>query len=163
MDKQTNIDILYNISLDRLDTQIKRIDGIDAKIGMTFGLSNGITVALVAFTAFLSPPIPLLVLVFATLTATAYIATLIVLFLAYKSGRWYFNPRLEKLRNICTNTKYKAYSEIIKKWVADECIRSFQKNRQPILDKANLADKALYALSAQGLCLIASLISYLFS
>ena len=86
MDKQTNIDILYNISLDRLDTQIKRIDGIDTKIGMTFGLSNGIIAALVAFIAFLIPPIPLLVLVFATLTAAAYIATLIILFLAYKGG-----------------------------------------------------------------------------
>lgn len=163
MEQRTNIDILYYIALDRLNAQIKRMDGIDVKIGVTFGLANGVIAALVAFAAFLTHPVSRLVLVFATLSAVAYIITLILLFFAYRWGKWSFKPNLERLRKICTSHKYRGYPDIVKEWIAEECIRSFGSNRQPLLNKVNLANLALISLSAQGLLLTASFISYLYN
>ena len=53
--------------------------------------------------------------------------------------------------------------EEIKEWIADECILSFGWNSKPITNKVRHANRALIALSVQGLFLAASYISYLFS
>ena len=163
MERRINIDILYQIAVNRLDTQIKRIDGVDYKIGITFGLTNGIIAALVAFIAFSTRPVSQLELIFATLTAVAYAITLVCLFFAYRGGKWSFRPELETLKSICVDPKYRDYPEIVKKWIADECIRSIERNRQPLINKAKLSDLALIALSAQGLFLVISILSYLFN
>lgn len=163
MEKRTDIDILYQITIDRLNTQIKRMDGIDTKIGMIFGLTNGITATLVVFMTFLPRPVSQLVLIFTTLTAVAYVVTLVFLFFAYRWGRWSFNPEIKTLKDICTDPQYHDYPEIVKEWVADECIRSIETNRQPITKKVQLANRALIVLSTQGLFLTASFISYLFN
>ena len=163
MEKRTNIDILYQIAIDRLDAQIKRMDGIDTKIGMTFGLTNGITAALAAFIAFLPRSVSELVLIFATLTAVAYLVTLVFLYFAYRWGKWSFNPEINTLKGICTASQYHDYPEIVKEWVANECIRSLESNRQPITKKVRLANRALITLSVQGLFLTICFISYLFN
>ena len=163
MEKRTNIDILYQIAIDRLDAQIKRINGIDTKIGMTFGLTNGITAALVVFIVFLPRPISQSVLTLTILTGVAYAVTLSFLFFAYRWGRWSFNPDVTRLKAICTDPKYHDYPHLIKEWVAVECMRSLESNRQPLTNKVRLANKALITLSAQGLLLAVSLITYLFT
>lgn len=161
MEKQTNIDILYQIAVDRLDAQLKRVDGIDAKIGMTFGLTNGITAALVAFITFIPHPVPQLVLIFAILTALAYLVTLILLFFAYRCSRWGFKPDVKTLKDICTDPKYHDYPEIVKQWVANQCISSFEWNSRLMTIKVRRAYRALGTVSAQGLFLVASCICYL--
>ena len=159
-----NIDVLYQIAIDRLDAQIKRIDGIDAnKIGMTFGLTNGITASLVAFITFIPRPVPQLVVIFATLAAIAYVVTLVFLFFAYRRGEWSFRPELKTLKNICTDPKYHDYPQIVKEWVAVECILSIERNSQPLTNKAKLADRPLVTLSIQGLFLAVAFVSYLFN
>lgn len=163
MEKQTNIDILYHIAIDRLATQIKSIDSIDTKIGVTFGLTNGITAALAAFITFLTRPVPQVVWIFATLTAVAYVVTLVLLFFAYRYSGWSFRPELERLRKICTDPKYQNYAEVVKKWVAVECIRSFKRNSQSLANKVKLSNHALCALSFQGLFLAVSCLRYLFN
>ena len=165
MEKQTSIDILYQMAIDRLNAQIHRIDGIDSKIGITFGLTNAITATLVAFMAFAtnpSEPFSKLVLSFLILTILSYVITLAILFFAYHHGMWSFRPEMKTLQDICINPKYHDYSPIIKEWVADECIDSISYNRDRIIKKAKLADKALITLSAQVLFLVISFISHLF-
>lgn len=159
--EEKNIDILYQIALDRLDAQIKRVDGIDQKIGVTFGLTNGITAALVIFITSISRPVPQLVSIFVTLTAVAYLVTLLLLFFAYRYSRWSFKPDVKTLKDICTTPKYHDYPEIVKEWVANQCIRSLEWNNRPITNKLRRAYRALVAMSAQGLFLAASCVCYL--
>lgn len=161
MERRTNINILYEIAIDRLNTQIKTIDGIDNKIGITFGLANGITASLIAFVALITKPVPQLTLIFVILSFIAYVITLFLLFFAYKYERWSFNPHLKTLRDICTDPKYHDYPDIIKGWVADNCIISLELNRQPITMRLRRAYRALISISSQGLFLAASCIFYL--
>lgn len=163
MEKRTNIDILYQIAINRLDAQIKSIDSIDTKIGITFGLTNGITAALVAFVTFLPRPVSQLVLISVTLTAFAYLVTIVLLFFAYRYSGWSFRPDVKKLREIYTDPRFHEYPDIVKEWVADECIRSLEINSQSLINKVKLSNHALRALSAQGLLLAISCIFYLFN
>ena len=163
MEERTNIDIIYRIAINRLDAQIKRVDGIDYKIGVTFGLTNGITAVLVAFITFIPHPVPLLALIFTILTIVAYFVILGFLYYAYSWGKWSSRPELKRLRDICTSPQYRDYPEIIKEWIADECIRSFESNSKPISNKVKLANSALKVLPVQVLFLVVSFISYLFT
>jgi len=163
MEERTNIDILYEIAIERLDAQIKRIDGVDNKIGVTFGLTNAIVAALVAFIVLLPPPVPRLVSILATLSACSYLVTLIFLFFAYRSRGWSFRPDIKRLREICTDPKYHDYPHLVKEWIANQCVRSLEWNSQPLVNKVLLSNNTLYPLSAQGLFLVASFICYLFN
>ncbi|MFC1908969.1 hypothetical protein ACFLXD_03820 [Chloroflexota bacterium] len=161
MESKTNIDTLYQIAIDRLSAQVKTIDGIDTKIGVTFGLASGLVAALVAFVTSISKPIHELVIIFIILSACAYAATLVLLYIAYGYKKWSFNPHVKTLRDICTNPKYRDYPDIVKVWVADNCIISIESNRQPITIKLKRASRAIISVSAQGLFLVASCIFYL--
>ena len=161
MEERTNIDILYQTAIDRLDAQLKRVDGADIKIGAMFGISNGITAALVSFITSIPRPVPQLVVIFATLAAIAYVVTLVFLFFAYRWGRWSFNPEIKTLKNICTDPQYHDYPDIVKQWVAGECIRSLEGNIRPLTNKTRRAYRAIGTVSAQGLFLAASCICYL--
>lgn len=162
MERRTNIDILYETAIDRLSAQVKTIDGIDTKIGVTFGLASGLVAALTVFVTSIPKPIHKLVLIFIILSACAYAATLVLLYIAYKYERWSFNPHVKTLRDVCTNPKYHDYPDIVKVWVADNCIISLESNRQPITIKLRRAARALKSVSVQGLFLAASCIFYLF-
>lgn len=159
----TSIDILYKMAVERLNTQIKTIDGIDHKIGVTFTLANVITAAAAAFITQIPRPVPQLVIIFIVLSAVAYITTLLFLFLAYKYSRWSFNPKMRILQDICTNPNYNADTDSVKKWVANTCIKSIELNRNPIAIKLRRAYRALISVSAQGLFLAVSYSCYLFN
>lgn len=163
MQTETNIDILYQMAIDRLNDQFKRIDGADSKIGVTFGLTNGLAAALIAFITLCPSQLTTAVLIFAILSSLAYITTLILLFIAYRKSNWSFRPDVKTLRGICTSPEYQNYPEIVKKWVADECILSINRNNRLIAIKLRRAYRALVALSAQGLLLAASCVFYLLS
>lgn len=159
--KQTNIDILYQMVIDRLDAQIKRVDGADTKIGVIFVITNTITAALASFMTLIPKPIPLVVLIFAILAATAYVVTLSFLFTAYWKYRWSYNPDIKTLRDVCADPKYRHHTNIVKRWVVNECIRSFEWNSRPLIMKVRQSYRALIAVSAQGLLLAAAFVSYL--
>jgi hypothetical protein len=164
MQKQANsVDILCDLALDRLDAQLKRIDGMDTKIGVTFGLTNGIIAALAAFITLIPHPLSEVTFIFGILAAVAYVVTLVFLFFAYRWGRWSFRPDLSTLRKICTDPQYHDYPDIVKEWIANECIRSLETNKQPTINKAWYAYLALVSLSAQGVFLAASILGYFFN
>ena len=163
MENKTNIDILYELAVERLSAQVKSIDGADTKIGVIFGLTNGLIAALGAFILNINSPITCSTIVFTLLTSVSYVIVLVLLYFAYRWGKWVFNPDLEALKNICTDPQYQNYPHVVKEWVADECIYSLEKNKQPLHNKIQLANSALITLSVQGIFLTASFISYFFN
>ena len=161
MEKRTNTDILYEIAIERLNEQIKTIDGIDNKIGITFGLANGIIAALIAFIALIKLPVSQPVIIVIGLSIFAYLITLVFLFYAYRFSKWSYNPNVKILKEFCFDPKYKEYPDIIKSWVADNCIISIELNRESIKEKLTLAYIALISVSAQGIFLAISCFIYL--
>ena len=160
-DVHMSIDVLYEVALDRLDAQIRRIDGIDHRLGMTFGLANGILAALVAFMVFATPPIPQTVLIFTRVSAASYGVSLFFLCFAYLRYRlWSFRPDPSKLRSICGDPTYLNYPNIVKDWVAKECIKSTKWNGPRITRKVKHSFGALVATSVEGGFLAASAIVY---
>jgi len=156
MEKQTSIDILYDVAIEKLQNQIKRIDGADAKIGIIFGLTNGLTAALGAFIFLLQYSITWIVFIFIVLSGVSYIFTLILLYFAYRWGKWSFRPDIERLRDICTSSEYRYFPDVVKEWIADECILSINTNQDSLSRKVKIANNALKILSAQGLFLVVS-------
>lgn len=163
MEENTNSDILYEIAIDRLNAQIKTIDGIDQKIGVTFGLANGITAALIALIAFMQKPIQQSVLAFIGLSIAMYLCTLVLLFFAYRYSKWSFNPNIKVLKTYCNKEEYQNYPQIIKNWIADNCIISIEENRLNISSKLKLAYFALISMAAQGIFLSISCFLYISS
>ena len=160
MDKQSSIDVLYDIAIERLQNQIKRIDGADTKIGIIFGLTNGLAAALGAFVVLLQGSVTWLVFIFIVLSGFSYIFTLILLYFAYRWGKWSFRPDIETLRGICTSSKYHDFAEVVKEWIADECILSINSNKEPLSQKVRIANNALKVLSAQGIFLVVSYVLF---
>lgn len=161
MRQTTSIDVYYQMAIDRLEAQIKRMDGVDNKIGMIFGLTNGITAALVVAVTSLTRPIMQPSLILAILTFAAYVCTLVILYCAYKWSKWSYRPDLDILAEYCTKTPYRNLPDSIKVWVARECTSSLNRNRKPIQHKVYLASMALKSVSAQGLLLAAFFISHI--
>ncbi len=164
MEARTSIDILYDLVLDRLHTQITRVDGIDTKIGIVFGLANavvGFLVVVLSSAVANGQSASGLVIALAILTAITYIATLVLLFFAYRWGKWSFNPEMKSLKSICTDPQYRAYPNVVKEWVTDECLRSLSLNRTPIANKVRLANWALVVVSIQSLFLVGTFIAFL--
>lgn len=154
MNQQENSStLLFNTADDRLKSQLSRIDGLDTKVGVVFGLSNAILIGLVGFLVFLERPIPLAVRIFATGSGTAYFVTLWLLLRAYGISKWSFRPNLETLQEICRDTQYQGHPDVIRQWIADECIRSYQENRTRLIDKSRLASQALIGLGSQAMLL----------
>ena len=149
------------MALNRLDAQLKRVDGADTKIGATFAITNAMTAALAAFVTSIPQPIPQSVLIPAILTAITYAVTLLFVFLAYRWGKWSFNPDIKTLRDICTDPRYRDYPNSVKKWVVNECLRSLEWNRGHLARKSRRAYFALIAVSVQGLLLAVSCVCYL--
>lgn len=162
MEKRVSIDVLYEIAISRLREQIKRVDGLDARLGAYFGLTNGITAALVAFTVFVDRPITQPVQILASLTFASYVVTLVFLYFAYQTHRrWSYRPSLSTLREICTDPQYHDYPQTVKRWVALQCTRSIEWNELPLIHKARQSYRPLVTLSAQGAFLAAACICYL--
>lgn len=163
--QQSSIDILYDICMERLKAQIGHINGIDTKIGILFGLSNGILIALIGFVTQLGAPTPnvalYIVIIFTIGSLLAYIVSLILLFFSYKIGKWDYRPNMKDLHGICESQKYRCYPEIVKEWIADECVTAFEYNKPRIKNKANKAAKALYSLVFQVIFLAIATIAYL--
>lgn len=156
-----SIDILYEVALDRLNAQIRRIDGIDNRLGVTFGLANGIIAALAAFVILARPPIPPTVTILTRVCFASYVISLVFLCLAYLRYRlWSFRPDPSTLYSIYKDPTYRGYPSIVKEWVAKECIKSIHWNGPRITLKVKHSFGALIATSVEGGFLAASLYVY---
>ena len=144
-----NIDIWFNMTMDRLKSQIGRIDGMDSKIGITFGLANGVLIALLGVFAGKSLSVATQLLGVASIAA--YIVTLGLLMRAYATSHWDYRPNLSDLNKICSDHQYNGHTAIVKKWIADECLTAYKTNKTKIARKGQAASQALYSLGGQAI------------
>ena len=149
--QNNNVLVLYDVTLDKLKSQVNRIDSIDSKVGITFGLANGLLVTLLGFVVVIDRPVALLVQVFITASIIAYLVSLLLLVKAYYTSHWDYGPDPDKLREICIDPKYRNYPDIVKEWIVDECIRAYEYNRKHIAGKASKASWAIVTLGAQAI------------
>jgi hypothetical protein len=164
MENKDSVDILYDIATSQLKSQIHRIDGADAKIGIIFGLTNGLAAALGGCVVLNQNTTNWIVFVAVALSGLAYFIIMIQLYFAYRWGKWSFRPEIQRLRDICTSLKYRSYPNVVKEWIADESILSINTNKGPLSRKVAIANDALKVLAAQGLFLVlAYVLLYLLS
>lgn len=145
-----NIRVLCGLAVDRLKSQIGRVDGIDNKVGIVFGLSNGLVVALLVFLATLPKPLHVPVYILSSSSLVAYIVTLWLLLRAYRISRWDYRPNLLDLRELCADPQYHGHGDVIGEWVADECVTAYNYNEPRLANKARAASQSIIALGIQG-------------
>lgn len=154
-DQEYNMKILSTIAFDKLKTQIGSIDGLDNKIGLMFGLTNGLLIGLLGFVGFIEKPISCIITYLTYTSLAAYLSTTGLLVCSYFIRRWDFRPNLSTLKEICTDGQYSGFPEIIEQWVAEECMTAYDYNYIRIAQKRRQTFWALIFILAQTILLIA--------
>jgi hypothetical protein len=140
------VDVYHEVAVQALEEQMARIVTIDNKTATAFGFATG-TLAFVGAIGTLSAPTqsqPWHFWFFASLVvgSLAYLAVLVLLFLAFITGEFNYGPPL---------TEVQVYSKdrsnaIMREWIADSCITSVCQN-EPLLNwKADCLDWGLLCL-----------------
>ena len=153
-DQETNVKILSHIAFEKLKTQIASIDGLDNKVGVMFGLTNGLLIGLLGYVGFLEKPISNVILHLFYISVVAYLLNTFVLVLSYRIRRWDFRPNLVALKKICSEVAYKGFPETIEAWVAAECMSAYDYNDVRIVQKRRLTFWALVFILLQTVLLI---------
>ncbi len=146
---QSAPNVLYEVAMNRLQAQMEQIDAIDAKLGTILGFASAILAIFAGFMALGNLERPLFALVLFGLAFLAYLALVIVTIYGYRLIEWHFRPDLNTLQEHC-----RSFDEaVMKTWVADECIRSINDNRDNIAYKASSANRAVYLLALEVILL----------
>lgn len=161
--EETSVDLLYETTTDKLDAQLATIDALDTKIAQVFTLASALAAALLGSAALLNKPVQWYVLLLAGLALLAFVVTLFFLRAGYTTKKWDSGPDLTALQKNCEDPKYYHHPTVMKEWIADECIRAYTHNKQPLNDKAYALDAALFFVSLQALLLGCAAIFWLVS
>jgi hypothetical protein len=86
-------------------------------------------------------------------SVAAYIASLWLLLRAYRISHWDYRPNLLNLREICANPQYHGHADVVREWVADECVTAYDYNKTRLANKVRAASQALIGLGAQAILL----------
>lgn len=150
-DSQSSSQVFYEVTMNRLDAQMKRMEAIDSKLASLIGFAS---VIIAIFAAALQlgkvaqPPLYALVLL--GLAGATYIALMVFALRAYRFRKWSFRPNLEKLEEYCMN-----YGDaMMKEWVARECLRSYRDNEKKLSSKTSDGRKAMCLLAIETTLLI---------
>lgn len=79
---------------------------------------------------------------------------MMLLVCSYLIRRWDFRPNLSALKEICTDEQYDGFPEIIRGWVAEECMDAYDYNSIGIVQKRRLTFRALAFVLVQTILLI---------
>lgn len=153
-DREDNMKILSTIAFDKLKTQIGSIDGLDNKIGVMFGLTNGLLIGLLGFVGFIEKPVSCTITYLTYASFATYLLSIMLLMCSYLLRRWDFRPNLSKLKEICTDEQYYGFPEIIREWVSEECMDAYDYNSVRIVQKRRLTFWAFAFVLAQTIVLI---------
>lgn len=142
--------VYYDVASSRLDAQMQRIDQLDVKVATAYASGSAILAIFAGLMAITSLPanraIRIAVLALLALSIGVYVALVVFLFLAYRVSDWSLRPDLATLKRNCAS-----YDEdVMREWVADECILSVQENEQGIANKAYWLYLALVALAGEA-------------
>jgi len=152
--QEDNIEILSTIAFGKLKTQISSIDGLDNKIGVMFGLTNGLLIGLLGFVGFIEKPIQCTIIYLIYTSFVTYLLSMVLLVYSYLIRRWNFRPNLSALKGICTDEQYNGFPQIIRGWVAEQCMEAYDYNNIRIVQKRRLTFRALAFVLVQTILLI---------
>ena len=145
--------VYYEVATNRLDAQMQRIDQLDTKVATAYASASGILAVFAGLLSLAGLPanskVKAVVLVLLGLAFVVYIVLVGFLFDAYRVSEWSLRPELETLQR-----DYETHDdEVMRQWIADECIRSILTNEPYVLRKARSLYRALIALAAEALLL----------
>ena len=152
--QEDNMEILSTVAFDKLKTQIGSIDGLDNKIGVMFGLTNGLLIGLLSFVGFIEKPIQCTIIYLIYTSFASYLLSMVLLVCSYRIRRWDFRPNLSTLKEICTDEQYSGFPKIIREWVAEECMDAYDYNNIGIVQKRRLTFRALAFVLVQTILLV---------
>lgn len=149
--KQSAPQVFYEVAMDRLVAQMNRLDAIDRKLAIIIGSASIIVAifgAIFQFDGFAHKSSPFFV--FSVLAGISYIATIVFVIRAYRFKQWDFRPNLKELSEHCKN-----YSDsAMRRWVATECLISYEYNKKRISSKTSDGQIAMCLLVAETIFLV---------
>jgi uncharacterized membrane protein YbhN (UPF0104 family) len=155
-DTQSAPEVFYEVAMDRLAAQMNRLEAIDRKLATIIGSASVIVAilgAILQLGGFAQKPSYFIV--FSALAGASYIAAIVLALRAYRFIRWDFRPNLKKLSEYCKN-----YSDsIMRKWVANECLISYEYNEKRISSKTSDGRIAMWLLIAETVFLVCAVFS----
>ncbi len=148
-------EIFYTMATQRLDAQMQRIDGLDAKATTAFAFSSSILAFFGAFVSLSTIPTGSIVrprfigLIVAAIVV--YVALLVCLYRAYRiNSRLSFRPDLATLEAYCRTYSLNA----MQVWVGQECLASINANEPGIGRKARWLQVALILVPIESILLL---------
>jgi len=148
---QSSPHVFYEVAMNRLDAQMKRIDAIDNKLASIIGFAS---VIIAIFAAALqlrgTTQLSLCPTVLLGLAGASYIALIVFAVRAYRFMGWDLRPNLTTLAEYCMQ-----YGDLtMKQWVANECIISYRENEKKLSSKTSDGRKAMWLLAIETILLV---------
>lgn len=156
--KPESLDIIYNLALARLDTQLTAADAVLARVTPVWSVAGLILGLAVGFLATLGAPIHTVGIIFSTLCAITFIAILVLGFIAYRHlGLQYPNVRAIWEQALFRN------SDVTKRQILNIAIPAIQFNKELIERRKKYTIQALYLLPLEIALATIAIISAYFS
>lgn len=134
--------VFYEVALRRLDNQLEQIDGLDGKIGATFGLATGVFPLFAAAISFRQESLPWHAWVLLGLGLLLYAGVVSACYRALQVAEFDLRPHLPTLR--MHSGKYDEAA--MRWWVANECAESFKDNELLVEKKTANLERAILLL-----------------
>lgn len=144
--------VYYEIATSRLDEQRRRANTLDTKAGsiLSFGsIVLSIFGAALATSGELSRWLALPIIA----ALVVYVFLAIVSYRAYQIRQYDFRPDVTTLQQ--HNAEYR--EDLLREWVADECVRSIDHNEPLLIDKAMMIARAVKLMTAETIILTIAL------
>ncbi len=150
-DSQSSPQVFFDVTMNRLDAQMNRMEAIDRKLASIIGFASVIiAVFAAAFRVGGVEQLPLCAIVLLGLAGAIYIALIAFAVRAYRFRKWSFRPNLERLQELCRKRDDPAMRE----WVAGQCLVSYRANETKLLSKTSHGRKAMWLLAIETALLI---------
>ena len=145
---QSSPQVFYEVTMNRLDAQMNRMEAIDRKLASVIGFASVIIAVFAAALQFgkvTQPPLGTIVLL--GLAAATYIVLMVFALYAYRFMKWSFRPNLRDLHLHCKRKKYDDLG--MRYWVARECLISYVKNEKKLISKTSAGRKTMWLLATE--------------
>ena len=143
------VQTFYEIATSRLDEQTERGNGLDAKLATTFGFSAAILPIFGVLLAIAKTDRPRAAVVAYLIAMAVYVVMNGLAIAAYRVSTFSYRPDLDTLQTHCKTLT----DDVLRQWVANECVLSILSNDPLLRTKAWRANWALGLLAAEALLL----------
>ncbi len=153
-----SVDVIYDLALARLESQVKQIEGVDNKLNFAFSVSSlviGLGASLFVGRAEVTS---ILTRTFFALSGLIYTGVVISTVLGYRFLDISFPPNV---RRVWLDALYWE-PEVTKRQVLAQVVEALETNREPIQRKGDLATFSLYLVAGEVIVVIVTVASIIF-